>query len=190
MSLVFTKICWVCLLPGGWTVPEIISPNCEMHYEAEWRYWTGGFTCLLLLFLLSTFQFASLSARKSTKLTNGRGTGWRRPGNPYHLTPHCNWSLLLSLNITLMSVNSWKTRGKSLLYLLEVLFHRIGSLLFASSYSVSWGLIINFLINALKDKVVLCRNFCLLKFNAFLSVISYIFSSYTCKVKLSRVRRS
>ena len=142
-------------------------------------------SCCCSSFLLSGFL---LSARQSTKLTNRRGTGWRRPGNPCHIIPHCNWSLVLSLNITLLPVNRWKTTGKSLLYLLEVLFHRNGSLLFASSYSVKWGLIINFLINAVKDKVILCWNVCLLKFNAFLSAISYIFSSNTCKFKLSRVR--
>lgn len=158
MWLVFTELCLVCSVLWGRTVPEMISSNCEVHYEGECRYWTGGFACLLLLFLLSTFQFPSLSARQSTKLTNGRGTGWRRAGNPRHVIPLCNWSLGLSLNITLLSVNRWKTIGKILLYLLEVLFHRNGSPLFASSYYINWGLIVNFLINAVKVKVVLCWN--------------------------------
>lgn len=134
------------------------------------------------------FPVSFLSAKQSTKLTNGRRTGWRRPGIPI---PHYNWSLVLCLNITLLSVNRWKTIRKSLLYPLEMLFHRNDSLLFASSYSVNWSLIIKVLIHAVKDKVILCWNFYLVKFNAFLSaIISYIFSSNTCKVKLSRVRRS
>lgn len=144
-------------------------------------------SCYCSSFLLSFFSFFLPDRAQRSQIAEQQ-SGRTRKFLLHNL--HNNWSLVLSFSITLLTENRRQTIGKSLLYLPEAAFHRNDTIWFASTYSVTWGLIIKFLINSVKDSIFLCQDFCLLKFNAFLSVISYVFRSNTCKVKLSRVRRT